>query len=601
MQPRTTLFFAALTTPFLFIAGCGGGGGGGGNGAQPSVSFSMTDAASDEVVAFNCDVTAITLIKQNGAHVDLLTDRVRIDFASLRELSQIINTTKLHTGAYTAATITLDFSTANCFLTGQTSPAGIIDIDGNPLTGLMTLPIDLRGEVLHAKTDHHYLMELDFDLNQSLIVDTTANQVAVEPAFLFSTNPSSPKTLYAMAQLVDVSVSKSQFTVTMEALGGAPLSDMICETGTGTSFQVDGTHDTGTDGLKKLANLPAGTWVQVYGQLNKGVPRLVAKDVEAGLGTFNGGNDLIEGEITDRTGAAGADATFTVMGSSQNAAHTVVQLEQSFTVNTTFANTKVLRRFSGSAFNTDDLNVGQRVIVFGSLSGTTMDATGGIIRQIKTDAFGHANGDVQSDTLDMKLERVDMRDQSVFTWADSGSTPVDPDHCKIDVSVIGTLPPLTTGTPVRSRGFFKPVNDSSQDFGAQELQNLTLENALLSIRDRTGGMTVATTALSASIEFAITGTPITGEQAVLDQGFIGSQTLGLLPPPTVVPKNKTGHYSLRDKTLGSIVIFDNFKDFSDELAQQISLGAFIDQFTAVGPFDKSSNKLSCEEAAAVIH
>ena len=119
-----------------------------------------------------------------------------------------------------------------------------------------------------------------------------------------------------------------------------------------------------------------------------------------------------------RNGGAGADATLTVLGHSNDAAHTSFQFDTSFAVAASFANSKVVRRGYPIAFDLDDVNVGQRVRVFGALSGTNLDATGAsaVLRMQPTRVYGHAAGAPSAGALEIALSRVDLRPQTAFAW-----------------------------------------------------------------------------------------------------------------------------------------------------------------------------------------
>src|SRR5206468_5160672 len=104
--------------------------------------------------------------------------------------------------------------------------------------------------------------------------------------------------------------------------------------------------------------------------------------------------------------------------------HTIFQFNTSFTVTASFANTKVVRFAENQAFDTDDLNVGQRVRIFGTLTGTNLDATTArsVARMQPTWVLGHANAAPAPPDLEIDLARVDVRQQSVFNWPASGTT-----------------------------------------------------------------------------------------------------------------------------------------------------------------------------------
>ena len=102
----------ALAATLLALAGCGGSGGGDSgapnagpaNGSAQSAScangdcgtllLSLTDADGD-FVSYSVDVLSIELKRPNGASVETLPKKVRVDFAQLTDLSDLLSVTTL--------------------------------------------------------------------------------------------------------------------------------------------------------------------------------------------------------------------------------------------------------------------------------------------------------------------------------------------------------------------------------------------------------------------------------------------------------------------------------------------------------------------------
>ncbi len=601
MRFGTQLFAFALVSVLSF-ASCGGGDGS--DNSQSAVTFAMTDAASDDVESFIVDVTAVDLTTAGGGVVGILSAPVTVDLASLDDTSEIMNVLNVPPGFYKSATITLDFTNAICLLVGQTTPASIVDVDGNALTGTLTLPIQFGKHPFEAIGGRHHLLEFDFDLDQSVSTDQGTNTATVEPSFALHFDPSKPKQLLAFGGLVSVDTAHSSFVADLKTKSGASLDDLTIVTSSKTVFQIDGVASVGAAGLAALAAKPVDTWVQVYGKHAASEPKMIGQYVEAGTGTYNGGTDIVEGHIVDITsGGAGADPQLTVLGRSNDASHTTFQYNTQFTVATSFANTKVVRKLSSTQYTTDALDVGQRVRIFGMLTGVTMDATAAtdVVREQPTKVFGFANLAPASGELELDLKRVDLRDQSLFAWADGGTSPADPAHFKVDIGTLGAGLGITNGTAVEARGYFSAIDDNGDDVVASSLENLDNAPSLLLIHDKLGGFTVTTTALPASIEFDITGVAALGEKAIIDQGFVGANSLPTSPAPTVVPRFALGLYTIHDKTSGSISVFLKFSDFSNALALQISQAAFLGHFSALGKYDANTNQMQATIATAVIH
>ncbi len=566
-----------------------------------TTSFAVTDAASDVVESFTLDILGVSLTAKSGTVSTLLETPVNVDLASLDDTSEVLATRSIPAGLYDTATVTIDLTHARCVLAGQTQPATLEDGDGNPSPGIIALPIDLRANPFHAKSGQHHLLELDFDLNQMIAADVGTNVVSIEPALALHPDPTAHKKLVVFARLADVDVAGSRFVAELSNSVGSTPSTITATVGAATIWQIDGKPDLGSKGLASLAALAVGTPLQIYGLLDPSSPKFAAQNVEAGLGT-EGGSDVIDGHIVDRVGGAGADAVLTILGNSHDAANGTFQFATMFSVTTSFASSQVLRRFSAQAFSTDDLDIGQRVRVFGPLNGTVVDASAAntVIREMPTNLYGHTLVQNDASSVAIDLARVDLEPETLFSWQDGGTPPADPHdfHVALDASG-GVLTQI--GAPVEARGFVSGVADSSSDASATEFTDLTDSPSLLLIRNHSDGFTLTTTVTTTSISFDITGTASVGEIAILDQGFAGVRSLMTGTLPIVVPATSSGLYTLRDETTGAVSAFDSFADFSDELAVELSHGAAIAHFSAVGLVDDAQQQLAATSANAVIH
>jgi len=590
----------SLVAAVALAAACGHSSGS--SSSEATLTVALTDAASDDVASFTVGIASIQLTRARGGTVEVLAAPVSVDLATLQELSQIVNVTTVPPGFYTAASITLDFQGARCVLIGQTTPAALVDEDGNPLDGLVAMPLSLAGAPLRALGGRHRVLELDFDLDQSLTVDVGANEVTVAPTIVVRLDRSDPRELIAMGSLVSVDAATALAVVDLKTLDGTFLRRVEFALAAGAVYQIDGVPSVGTNGLRAFAAVPPGTWVQGYGAAHPSANRIDVKFLEAGAGTWNGGSDILEGHVIGRSGGAGMDATLTVLGRSQDATHSSFLFNAVFSVEVSFAGTKVVRRGDSAAYDTDELNVGQRVRIFGALSGLTMDATSAssVARAQPTRVLGFSIGAPGGGVLTMDLERVDLRLEGEFDWSQGGATPPDPLRFIVDVGSLADELGIVDGTPVVARGFFAAVDDADEDFVAAALVNRDRSPSLLAIRDRLLGFDVATSALPARIQFTITGAPGPGERAVIDHGFVGVEDLPANPLPTVVPAEQTVFFCVRDALTGAVRVERDFAGFSDAIDDAIAAGRRLFTFHAVGSWSAASSTLEATIATAVI-
>jgi Domain of unknown function (DUF4382) len=583
----------------------GGGGGGGGGGGTPngSVSFSMTDLASDEIATFQVDVTSLQLKKADNTVVSVISSPVTVDLATLTNATALMNLITIPAGVYTSATITLDFTNAVCVLVGQTTPAALEDDTGAPITGTLAIPIQLGTSELNLVANTQRLLEFDFAVDESAAVDSVGNTVKLEPTLLFRLDGSG-KTMLTFGTLVSVDTAGSTFVADVGSLHTGVLGPVTYVTSSTTVFHVDGMSAQGAPGLALLNAKIPGTWVQTFGAIDPASSHIIVTTVEAGVGTYNGGTDFIEGHITDRVGnpSPGSNVTFNVLGRSSNAAHTTLQYDTPFTVTTNFTNTSVLRRFAAQTFDTDSLNVGQHIRIFGSLSGTSMNAstTGSLVVLEQTKLLGTANGAIASSVLTMNLQDIDFRPQNLFTWADSGASSPTPSAFTVNVGTLGNALSITSGTPVEAQGFLAPISSSTQDATASTLVDLSAAPSLMLVKNLPAGLTVGATTSSSQVELTITGTAAAGELTIIDQGFAGTTMLPFTPAPTVQPAASVGLFVIRDKTTGAVSTYTAFDAFSTALGNALTLGATLKIFGALGAYNSGTNTMQATLVCVVV-
>ena len=577
----------------IALSACSGGAGpGGGPQEEATLTVAITDAPVDDLESFVVDITAIQLTKVGGATVGALPATATLDLVSLTEVSQVLNVLNVPPGLYNQASVTIDFTNASASLVGSGSPAAILDGDGVPLNGPVTLPITI-GNMLNAVAGAHKILELDFDLNQSVTVDTLANEVAMEPVIVMRVDRSDPKEFGAGGALQAVDLFAGSMAIELQTLSGVPLHQVDVFADASTLYQIDGVPLMGAAGLAAVSLMPSGSWIQGYGTVELLSGRIDATYIEAGAGTYNGGTDIVEGHIVARQGGPGVDPVLTVLGHSNDASHTSFQFNTLFTVHADFGDTKVVRRKSPSAYDTDDLNVGQRVRLFGDLVGQVLDVTDAahVIRMQPTRLFGYANAAPAGGVLDLDLSRVDARVQAAFSWGDGGTTPADPDALLVGVGNLGDGLGIGPGSAVEAIGFFPAIDDGGDDFGASSLVNRDAAPSLMAIHNRAAGFQVHPTATAQAITLDIVGAPGFFEFAVIDKGFVGVTPLPDTPTPSIEPAGPFGLYFLRDRVTGAVTLDLGFAAFSSKLDGFVGLGAPIYDLGALGQYDAGANRI----------
>jgi hypothetical protein len=252
-----------------------------------------------------------------------------------------------------------------------------------------------------------------------------------------------------------------------------------------------------------------------------------------------------------------------------------------------------VRPGSATAYDTDQLNIGQHVRIFGSLVGVAMDASAGVVREQPTWIYGTANGAPAAGQLDLTLVSVGLRDASLYNFA-------NPAAFVTDVGTLADTLAIGIGTHVIERGFCAAVGAAS-DFRADAVVNADTAPALLLVRNRiaTGfGLTLTPTA--GRLDITVTGVAAPGEFAVLDRPFVGITPLPSAPTPGIVPAGAVGLYTLRDASAGTVVIFTHFPSFSAAVNSAVATGSEVRHVGAIGLWNPITSTLSAPLVSVLV-
>lgn len=604
--PRTILGFAFCA---MLVSSCGGGGGGGA-GAAPAdgnLTIAMMDSASDDLETFEVDVSDITLQHAGGRMVSVLGRAARVDFTELDSLSELIVGGGLPAGAYSGMTMTLDFSNAVVAIKGQTTPATVVDKNGNPITGPIQVHVNFGGEDSgrddsgdeesgdderpHIVVNGRHFFELDLNLDESVTVDAANNRVTFVPVMTASADPDNPKPTSIHGILAAVDTAASTFTVDKRGKDDHSIGTFTVSTSDTTVFQVDGMVSTGAPGLAALATKADGTtMVFVQGTRSRGERTLEASAVEAGAGTRGNGQDWVIGHIVGRDHGAGSDATLRVLGRSLNAHDGSRHFHTTFSVAVRLGATRVLRRGAGNSLTTDALDVGQLVAAFGTLSGTQLDSTGaggppGVVRMQLTNVFGTASAAPAGDVLTMNVARFDRLDAADFDFNVGGVVEADAANYTVNVVGLDTAA-ITAGSRVRCTGWVDPVGvPADQDFRAISLVDRSIEGKLLNCQwapPSTAALpSITTTAVTLDVSAAAVKTVSDG---------LTSATIASTPPPTLTPLGDLGFFLIVRN--GALETHLRFSRFATALQSKMAAGAAVSQIFAGGRYDASAQVFS---------
>ena len=587
---------SALGLALTALSACSSGNGADAGGSE-NVQLVLTDAASPDLAAFEVDVSGLVFHRLDGAEVSVLPRATRVDFVQLDDLRELVGPATLAPGVYTGATMTFDFSTATALVVGSATPASVVDENGQPITGALSAEVTFpTGRQPRLMANRRHVVQLDLDLSQAIAVDTAQNEVTFRPMVAVSFDPVDVRPAAIRGELVSVDAATGRFVVRRLARDGSMLADVTVATSPQSVFQVSGEVYAGTFGLVALEALGAGSRVYVQGALDLMLPGVRAVAIEAGAGVPGGGQDQVFGWIVGRSTAAGTDAELTVLGRSVESGATTRRFHTRFDVHTILGGTKVLMRGMPSPADTDELQVGQLVWVFGTLTGTSMDCgptAQGIVRVLPTTLLGHANAPAAGGVLDVDVRRIGWLPIGEFDFSVAGNPELDPSATSLDVSNI-RVADVAASDLVAASGWFGPVGVMSDpDFSPVRVVDRAANGYLMLCSWRpgtaTGALEVGTNALTVHVDAA--GVAVVGDG-------IAPRTLTAMPVPSIAPRTDLGLWFLVQNR--GVTLHLSFSEFLADLASRVGAGAAPATVTALGQDDAATQVLTASVASVVL-
>ena len=555
----------------------------------------LTDADGD-FDSYTVDVVSIELEKANGAVIETLPARTRIDFTQYVDLTEFVVAATVPPGTYVAGTITLDYADAdvNVELGEESKPAIVVDGDGVPL-GQTSLKIRLADRnQLFITRGRTSLLTVDFDLDASHTVDVVPTPaVAVAELFIVADiDPVDTKDIRLRGLLIEANVEEMFYTVAIR-----PFHDRNGDFGRAkvhvtddTEFEVNGVAGKGMEGLRLLSAAGQGTLTVAQGPLNVGDRKFTANIVLAGSSVPGADSDAIKGNVIART-----DNVLTVRGA------TVFQrgLRPYYYGNVTVTvgpDTKVFTTTFDGQLGIDAISVGQNVWVRGDVTvdgdRISMDATMGAVRMNVTRLAGLVNT-IMPELLDMELHRVDGKRVGLFDFEGTGMGPdtdADPGHYEVQTGNL-LLANQATGQPVVVFGFPNAFGAAPPDFIGRSVIDYTDVRSDLGVGWGADGTDSAFTMVDS------TGLLLNNESPHIDQRRyikIGTVLIDLtaLDSDTLIAPRETGRKCFIIKTNDSLQLYADYEDFKNALMDELGAGARARSLYARGTYDVANNTLT---------
>ncbi len=476
-----------LLASFIFafnLAGCGGGGGSASEEGDGQVLVTLTDAEGD-FVTYTVDVLSVKLTHANGTEVETLPISTRVDFAQYTNLTEFLTAATVPNGRYVKGSIVLDYTNADIQVedaTGAAKPVtDIVDTNGDPISTIeINVTLDGLSALPVAPGIPKNLM-LDFDLEQSNTVTFDGEQitVAVEPVLIAEVDPQVPKIHRVRGPLKQVSVADNAFDIYIRPfyhrirLGQRLFGSLRVLSSDETFYEIDGVGYQGADGLQVLDTVAQYTGIIVKGDLKFAPLRFEAREVYAGSSVPGGDMDLVRGSVTSRTGDQIIVRGATVFRSSG-----AVVFNDQVTI-TLDASTTVLKQLNPGTFDIQDISVGQRIAVFGTItndavSDLQMSAANGYARMV----LSYVRGSVvvlPDETTDftVNLSSINGRTIDLYDFAGTGTegNDADPANYEVDTGTL-TLDGIAVDETVWMAGFPVTFGTAPSDYTAQTVVEL---------------------------------------------------------------------------------------------------------------------------------
>lgn len=618
------LKMAALAALAALAAACGSDemappDGGGANACTDcgTALLTITDAPGD-FQSYTIDVTSLELVKANGTVVQTLPETTRIDFAELVGLGEVLSAGQVPFGAYTAATLRVDYTNAEILVedeAGGSVEVNPVDAAGAPI-GEVELTVQLDGRN-HLVITPRRISHLAFDLNleASNTVDLAAGTVTVSPFVVASVVPPAERDLRVRGRLQEVDLANDTYTVQVRPFHQHQhsMGELVVHTTDATTFEINGAVYTGDAGLAQLDVLADGSLVVAWGTLATSDFTFTATRVIAGTSVDDPQRDYLAGYVLARAGdvltVGGVRLYWDRLhdGDGDDDRHHGHFQPLPVTV-TVGPGTKVTRAGQGAGtLDAGAISVGQRIQVIGDVSRSNgaiqMDATAGLVRLNYTHILGQvaasASGGITLDLHSIGGYRADR-----FDFSGTGATPeqdADPDAYEVAVGAGIDTAVLEAGDFTRLSGFVAPFGLAPPDFNATTLSDFAGTRASVGVVWMPGGAVAPFSAISAT---GLTLDPL-ATPAPLGAIRVGFTVIGLDTLATGLTLAPAGDEARRTCAIAhrgswEIQHFADFAAFAAALDAALDGDTTLVKLYASGTFDAPASRLDARQVLVVL-
>jgi len=551
-----------------------------------SVIIGLTDADGD-FASYTVDVSELTLERADGAIVNVLPNRIRIDFSRYVDLTEFISVATVPPGVYVAGTIGLDYTSAEVFVEeGDTIKAAtVVDAGGNALTQT-TLKIMLSDrDQLTVTRARASLLTLDFDLNASHTVDIvpTPAIATAEPFIVAEIDPIDTKENRVRGRFIEANVDDMNYTVELRPFYGAvnDFGRMKVNVTDTTDFEVDGTAYTGSEGLRAMEAADQGTLTVAQGTLNVATREFTANIVLAGNSVPGNSSDAVKGNVISRLENELIIRGGTIiLSETTDAARSFFRDNVTVTVgpDTVVYKTYDTNRAVGAPIRMLDnsaISIGQAVTVRGTVIsnddlGVHIDATNGAVLMHVTHLSGIVNTVLPGQT-DIELHAIDRRRVQVFDFTGTGMSPdTDADPANYEISTGNLLMAAdATGQPVVVYGFPNEFGAAPPDFDGRSIIDYSVVRSAVGINWGAEGTTTPFLMMDGVGLLLNNLNPDIDQRHHIKQGSVVID-LTTLDSDTLIAPRESGRKLFTVKTSDSLQLYTDFNDFVNALTLELN-------------------------------
>ena len=559
------------------------------------VIIGLTDAPGD-FTTYTVDVLSLTLTKANGAVVETVPVKTRVDFAQYTEMTEFLTAATIPSGVYVKASLKLDYSNADIRVennSGESVAVSLLqDEQGNALSEL-DLNVRLEGlQALAIGPGVPAHLTLDFDLSATHDVDLNNGPlVTVSPLLLAEVNVASPKIHRARGPLQSVDTDNNSFRLVIRPFvhiisGGNDLFGTLkVNTTSNTVFDINGELSQGSAGLNTLAQQTTLSAVVVIGDLKFFPRRFEATEVRVGSSVAGGTLDVVSGNVVSRSGDV-----LNIKGA------TLIRSDGSVVFNDVAQvsigdNTRIRRQLSIAPLDKSAISVGQRISVFGSLTddqpqGLALDATAGFAHLQLTTLRASV---VTNNPLILNVQSFDGRRTALFDFTGTGATEdADPANYAINTGNIN-LGNTAAGDVVKLRGFVNGFGKTeSADFNAHTLVNISsVPGLMLAGWPLTSASALGIDTVNNKLTLDLTGSGLFHH--ISRAGFVVDLTQ--LPTVTTIePANNSGLYFVLENNVWQL--HTSFASYLADIQARLDAGGAVRSVSALGTFDDDTATMS---------